>query len=368
MQDLFYLHGKPEAKADLRTHNRDFVVQEILPFAPSGEGEHHMLHIRKEGLNTVQVAEIIAKFAKVHPKEVTYAGQKDKHAITEQWFGVRIPGKESPEWNKLNDERIQVISFARHGRKLRIGALVGNRFKLTLRNVSDVNDTQARIEKVMTTGVPNYFGEQRFGKGGRNLVQGRQMLAGRKVKDRNKRSMYLSAVRSFLFNRVVSDRLTEHDINPLDGDSVMLAGSKSFFTVEAWDDENLDRLASKDIQLSAPMWGRGQVLPQGIAAEIEAQAISEFRQDCAGLENAGLNQERRPLLLEPQGMKYAFDDSTLVLEFVLPAGSFATSVLRELLDYQDVQAKLATELHAQKALVAEQKAVPKNAHNDKGTE
>lgn len=368
MQDLFYFYGKPAVKADLRTHNRDFIVQEILPFAPSGEGEHHMLHIRKEGLNTIQVAELIAKFAKVHPKEVTYAGQKDKHAITEQWFGVRIPGKENPEWTQLNDEQVEVISFARHGKKLRIGALVGNRFKLTLRNVSDVNEAQARIEKIMVAGVPNYFGEQRFGKGGRNLVQGRQMLSGRKVKDRNKRSMYLSAVRSFLFNQVVSDRLKENGIEPLEGDSVMLSGSKSFFTVEAWNDENLSRLACKDIQLSAPMWGRGQVLAQGVAAKAEAQALSDFEQDCAGLENAGLNQERRPLLLEPQGMKYSFEGNTLVLEFVLPAGSFATSVLRELFDYQDVQAKLAAEFHAQKTLLAEQKAALKSANNDKGTE
>ncbi len=357
MSELFYLYGKPEASADLRTHNSDFIVQEILPFSPSGEGEHHMLHIRKNGLNTIQVAEKIAKFAKVHPKEVTYAGQKDKNAVTEQWFGVRIPGKTNPDWLALNDEQITVLTFARHGKKLRIGALAGNRFKLTLRNISDIEATRARIEKIKLQGVPNYFGEQRFGKGGRNLEQGRRMFAGRKVKDRNKRSMYLSAVRSFLFNQVVSHRLTEHGIEPLAGDCVMLAGTKSFFVSQTWDHDTQKRLETKDIQLSAPLWGRGEALSQDKAKEVEQQVLAQYQQDCEGLEQAGLKQERRPLLLEPQGLKYEFDNDTLVIEFALPAGSFATSVLRELFDYQDVQAKRSEELHKEK-LANEKAASP----------
>lgn len=337
MSELHYLYGKPLGSADLRTHNSDFIVKEILPFSPTGEGEHHLLHIRKDGLNTVQVAEMIAKFAKVHPKEVTYAGQKDKNAITEQWFGVRIPGKETPAWAELNSERLTLLSSSRHSKKLRIGALLGNRFILTLRNVTQVEDIIGRIEKVSQIGVPNYFGEQRFGHDGKNLILGRQMLAGKKVKDRNKRSMYLSAVRSNLFNTVVSYRLANHGTKPLTGDCVMLAGSKSFFVTPEWDLVVLKRLIEKDIQLSAPLWGRGMMLPQGEAAAMETAAMAELTDDCYGLEHAGLDQERRPLLLEPQGLKYEQTADGLVLEFILPAGSFATSLLRELVNYQDVK-------------------------------
>lgn len=337
MNELHYLHGKPASKADLRTYNSDFIVKEILPFSPTGEGEHHMLHVQKDGLNTVQVAEMIAKFAKVHPKEVTYAGQKDKNAITEQWFGVRIPGKETPAWAELNGDKLTILSSSRHSKKLRIGALVGNRFILTLRNVTDITDMVVRIEKIRQTGVPNYFGEQRFGHDGKNLVFGRQMLAGKKVKDRNKRSMYLSAVRSNVFNTVVSYRLAHHAIAPMAGDCVMLAGSKSFFVAEQWDDVVNQRLHDKDIQLSAPLWGRGMALARGEAAEVERAALTALQDDCYGLEHAGLEQERRPLLLEPQAMKYQVDGNVLTLEFVLPAGSFATSLLRELVDYDDVK-------------------------------
>ena len=339
MSELHYFYGKPTATADLRTHNSDFIVHEILPFAPTGEGEHHMLHIRKNGMNTVQVAEMLAKFAKVHPKEVTFAGQKDKHAITEQWFGIRIPGKETPEWMSLNDEKLTILSSHRHGKKLRIGALLGNRFVLTLRNVTDMAQLTSRLNLIAEKGVPNYFGEQRFGHDGKNLVLGRQMLSGVKpVRDRNKRSMFLSAVRSNVFNQVVSYRLVNKGLAPIDGDCVMLAGSKSYFVAEQWDDVVTARLAEKDIQLSAPLWGRGQVLAQGLAAELESAAIVDLKDDLLGLEEAGLNQERRPMMLEAQAMKWHVEaEDVLVLEFILPAGCYATSILRELVNYQDVK-------------------------------
>ncbi|GIU43960.1 tRNA pseudouridine(13) synthase TruD [Shewanella algidipiscicola] len=350
MSSLHYLHGQPQASADLRTHNRDFIVEEILPFLPTGEGEHHMLHVRKEGLNTADVAKMLSSFAKVHPKEVTFAGQKDKHAITEQWFGVRIPGKETPKWDELNSEQLTILSSSRHSKKLRTGALVGNRFTLTLRAVSDIADVIKRIELVKQTGVPNYFGEQRFGHDGKNLIFGRQMLAGRNVKDRNKRSMYLSAVRSNLYNAVVSARLAKYGTQVLEGDCVMLAGSKSYFVANPWDEALLERLAQKDIQLSAPLWGRGQPLSQAEALAFETSISEQFAEDCHGLEQAGLNQERRTLLLEPQHLSYETDEDVLVIKFILPAGCFATSLLRELVDYQDVNER---EFNARRAARAE---------------
>jgi tRNA pseudouridine13 synthase len=339
MKELHYLFGKPISQADLRTHNSDFIVKEILPFTPTGEGEHHMLHVRKNGMNTVYVAEILAKFAKVHPKEVTFAGQKDKNAITEQWFGVRIPGKETPQWTELNNEKLTILSSSRHSKKLRIGALIGNRFVLTLRNITDI------------AGVPNYFGEQRFGHDGKNLILGRQMLSGgRNVKDRHKRSMYLSAVRSNVFNQVVSFRLANHHTDTLAGDCVMLAGSKSYFTAETWDEVLNSRLAEKDIQLSAPLWGKGIPLAQAEALAVELTPLTDLSTDLQGLEDAGLSQERRPLLLEPQGIKWQFEANILTLEFVLPAGSYATSMLRELADYQDIHES------QRKEMVADQQA------------
>ncbi|WP_428613421.1 tRNA pseudouridine(13) synthase TruD [Shewanella sp.] len=352
MTPLHYLFGQPQASADLRTHNSDFIVQEILPFLPTGEGEHHMLHIRKSGLNTADVARMLSSFAGVHPKEVTFAGQKDRHAITEQWFGVRIPGKSMPDWQSLNSDQLTVLSSARHGKKLRTGALAGNRFTLTLRAVSDMDEVVRRLELIKHTGVPNYFGEQRFGHDGKNLIFGRQMLNGsKKVKDRNKRSIYLSAVRSHLFNQVVSERLRQFELKVLEGDCVMLAGNKSYFVANPWDEALHKRLDEQDILLSAPLWGRGQALCEAEALTFEQSVCEPFAEDCAGLEQAGLNQERRPLILLPQQLSYEINDDTLVLKFALPAGSFATSVLRELVDYQDVKER---EFQARRAAASEQ--------------
>ncbi|MBT1443375.1 tRNA pseudouridine(13) synthase TruD [Shewanella sp. JM162201] len=337
MSELFYLYGKPEVKADIRSHNSDFQVKEILPFVPEGEGEHHLIHIRKDGLNTAQVAEMLSKFAGVHPKEVTFAGQKDKNAITEQWFGVRIPGKETPDWAAMSNEQLTVLSFARHSKKLRTGALSGNRFTLVLRNVSNPQALVERVKQIEQGGVPNYFGEQRFGHDGGNLIKARQMFQGRKVKDKNKRSLYLSAVRSELFNQVASARLTRFGAAPIEGDCVMLSGSRSFFTAESWDDTLTKRLAEQDIQLSVPLWGRGLPLAVGQAGEFEAEVLLPFALERDGLEKEGLSQERRALLLRPEQLSYKVDGNAVTLDFCLPAGAFATSVLRELCDYQDVK-------------------------------
>jgi tRNA pseudouridine13 synthase len=334
--ELHYLYGKPASRGNLRTVNEDFLVQELLPFTPTGEGEHHLLHIRKRGLNTVAVAELLAKFAGVHPKEVTFAGQKDKNAVTEQWFGVRIPGKETPDWQQLNSDNLQIRSSQRHSKKLRIGALTGNRFTLILRDVTDIEEVQQRLEQIRERGVPNYFGEQRFGHHGGNIAKAREMLAGKKVKDRNKRSLYLSALRSMLFNAVVAARLQQYPGTLLSGDCVMLAGSNSFFVAEQWDEVLKNRLAAQDIQLSAPLWGRGRALATGEALLFESAVLADYATDLDALEHAGLSQERRPLMLCPQAMSWAVIPEGLRLSFVLPAGAYATSVLREVLDYTDV--------------------------------
>ena len=340
-KDLFYLYGKPSAQGELRTQNADFIVKEILPIQPMGEGEHHLVHIRKDGLNTNFVAEKLAKFAGVHPRDVTSAGQKDRHAVTDQWFGIRIPGKETPDWPNLGLEGVTVLEAHRHNKKLRTGALSGNRFKITIRNIADTTELESRLANIKQNGVPNYFGEQRFGHNGKNLEMARQMFAGKRIKDRNKRSIYLSAIRSNLFNQIVSKRLESHGTNHLEGDCVQLTGSRSFFTAESWDDTLKGRLAENDIQLSAPMWGRGTLPSIKDAADFESSVAAEFADDTDGLEKAGLDQERRPLFLKPENLQYQLEGNTLIVEFALAAGCFATSVLRELVNVTDVRQQQA---------------------------
>ncbi|HBX0054926.1 TPA: tRNA pseudouridine(13) synthase TruD, partial [Klebsiella pneumoniae] len=230
---LTWLHGKPQSSGLLKANPEDFLVVEDLGFAPDGEGEHVLVRILKNGCNTRFVADALAKFLKIHAREVSFAGQKDKHAVTEQWLCARVPGKEMPDLSKFQLEGCQVLEYARHKRKLRLGALKGNQFTVILREISDRQDVETRLQAIAERGVPNYFGAQRFGIGGSNL-QGalRWAESGAPVRDRNKRSFWLSAARSALFNQQVSIRLKKTEFNQVvDGDALQLAGRGSWFVV-----------------------------------------------------------------------------------------------------------------------------------------
>ncbi|MDP5292203.1 tRNA pseudouridine(13) synthase TruD [Oceanimonas sp. CHS3-5] len=333
--DWHYLHGEPAASGRLKAEPEHFVVREDLGFAPSGEGEHIFLHIRKRGQNTQWVARDLARLAGVAQRDVTWAGLKDRHAVTEQWFGVHLPGKEMPDFSPLENDDVQILAIARHHKKLKTGALKGNWFELTLTGLEDDEELEARLAAIRERGVPNYFGDQRFGHDGGNIAQARAMFGGKRIKDRNKRSMYLSAARSYLFNLAVSHRLAQHTGEQLlNGDCVMLAGSQSFFTIN--DDNPLDdalraRFASGDIRLSAPLWGRGRLPSEADAASLEQAALAGMEELQSGLEANGLKQERRALLLKPEQLSWQRSERSLTLSFWLPAGSYATSLVREII-------------------------------------
>ena len=335
-----YLHGQPECSGRLKAAPEDFIVREDLGFSPCGEGEHILLYIRKRGQNTQWVARELARLAGVAQRDVTWAGLKDRHAVTEQWFGVHLPGKAEPDFSSLENDDLQILACARHNKKLKTGALKGNWFELTVTELSSQESLASRLDAIAKRGVPNYFGDQRFGHGFGNLDQARAMFNGRRIKDRNKRSLYLSAARSYLFNLAASKRLAAGlGEQLLAGDCLMLAGTQSFFTLNEdnpLDDAMQARFAEGDVRLSAPMWGRGRLPSEGAAAELEQSALSAQEDLCQGLEANGLKQERRPLLLKPLDMSWQLEQNRLRLSFWLPAGSYATSLVRELV--KDAQA------------------------------
>ena len=340
--ELAYLHGKPNAQGQLRTHNSDFKVFEILPFAPSGEGEHLLLHVEKTGENTTFVARQLAKHFGVKDMQVTYAGLKDRHAVTEQWFGIHLPGKQVDDIASVNIAGVNILAHQRHNKKLKTGALIGNRFELILREVTDAASVIERFEQVAKTGVPNYFGEQRFGFNGNNLHKALALFAGQKVKDKKKRSMYLSAARSYLFNQMLSQRiLDKHFLSPIEGDVFMLAGSQSVFkTTSHGGNEDTDiqtRLDKHDIDITASMWGKGELLSEQQTHILETNVAMHNQTLADGLAAMGLKQERRRARLTMLNPKAELlDNTTVKLSFMLPAGSYATAILRELLDYQDM--------------------------------
>lgn len=345
LPELTYLHGKPQSLGLLRSQKSDFKVFEQLPFLPIGEGEHLFIYIRKTGANTVFVARELAKYFKVKEQLVSYAGLKDRFAVTEQWFGVHVPGKQVYDLQDLNIEGVEVLNYARHNKKLRTGALTGNRFELILRNVTDLQALNSRWDDIVTQGVPNYFGEQRFGIDGGNIDKALALFSGTKVKDKKKRGMYLSAARSCIFNSIISERIQQNTFSALQkGDVMMLAGTQSVFHLDEVDEAIEQRFLDKDVDITATMWGAGELMTSSKPKELE-QAISEQHNELSqGLPRFGLKQERRRIRLtvqEPDIEVLANDPQnesllpSVKICFTLPAGSYATTVLRELVDYQD---------------------------------
>lgn len=345
LPELAYLHGKPQSKGLLRVKQSDFKVIEQLPFLPCGEGEHLLIYIRKTGANTVFVARELAKYFQVKEQLVSYAGLKDRFAVTEQWFGIHVPGKKNYDLSDLVIEGVEVISYARHNKKLRTGALTGNRFELILRDVTALKALQQRWQTIVEQGVPNYFGEQRFGIDGGNIDKATALFSGTKVKDKKKRGMYLSAARSLIFNATINERIN-HNLfaKPRVGDVVMLAGTQSVFHLDEVDNSIKQRLADKDIDITAPMWGAGELMTSADPQTLE-QGVAEHHSVLSqGLPRFGLKQERRRIRLivqDPCIDVLPSEDTVnnvlpaVTLSFTLAAGSYATTVLRELLDYQD---------------------------------
>jgi tRNA pseudouridine13 synthase len=326
-------YGPPPLTAELRRIPEDFRVEEILGYEADGEGEHALLWVEKREANTDWVARELARFANVPPVNVGYAGLKDRHAVTRQAFTVQLAGKPDPDWGAFPHNEIKVLASTRHKRKLKRGALRGNRFVLVLRDAhGDRTRAEHVLQSIATRGVPNYFGEQRFGREGGNVAQARAMFAGRRV-DREKRSILLSAARSHIFNSVLAARV-ERDVwdKPLEGEIWSLAGSRSWFGPEPFDDVLAARLAQGDIHPSGPLWGQGELPASGEAGELEREVSAAFGDLAAGLVAARMDQERRPLRLLPKELRWRWlEDETLELIFELPAGAYATVVARELI-------------------------------------
>lgn len=331
-------YPKLTISADFKTHTEDFVVDEELPFSLTGEGEHVWLYIQKTASNTDWVAKQLAHFAQVKHRQVSYAGLKDRQAVCRQWFSVHMPGRVELDWQSLHNDEFCVLKQHRHQKKLQRGALKQNRFVIRLRNVQgDLEKLAQRCQLISQQGVPNYFGEQRFGHNMENLTRALAMFEGKPRRlPRHKRSLYLSAARSWLFNAMLSERIHRDCWNKrLAGDVFMLAGKRACFTDEAEANDGSEiidaRLASGEIHPTAALWGEGESMATRQCVELEAQVAEQHAAFAHGLVTARLEQQRRATRLIPQNLSGERQGNDYVLQFGLGAGSYATTVLRELL-------------------------------------
>lgn len=330
-----FAYGIPLAEGSIKSAPDDFIVDEILGFEPSGEGEHLFLFIEKRGLNTEELVKKLALQVNCSIRDISYAGIKDRQAVTRQWLSIHCPGKHIPDADALAGSGWKVLASKRHLKKLKKGALSANAFQLVLRDIEQgIDDIEHRLQQIKQSGVPNYFGEQRFGYEGNNLVKAGQLLFdGVKVKNRFLKGFYYSAARSYLFNLILSERIKQHSWNKaLPGDVMQLAGTNSLFTIETPDDLIAERVSSFDISPTAPLWGLGTELSSREALDVQKTALKDYQSWCEGLELHKLERSSRALVLQVNDLAWAWKDGMLLLNFKLAAGSYATSVVRELIN------------------------------------
>lgn len=340
LSSLAYLNGKPTATGKIKAQPEHFQVKEILGYEFAGSGEHLLVHIRKTGENTSFVANELAKACGVKSKDVSWAGLKDRHAVTEQWLSVHLPKGDTPDFSAFLAQypSIEILATTRHNKKLRPGELAGNHFTVTLSEVSDVEDVLQRLSVISQMGVPNYFGSQRFGNQGNNLEEARRWgKENVRTRNQNKRSMMLSAARSWIFNSIVSARIEKGLFNQtIEGDLLQTESGLQLVSCASLEQSQC-LITNTEAQITAAMAGDNALPTQQQALDLEQPYLDAEPDLMALIRGNRMRHERRPIALKAQDLTWSVDGEDVTLSFSLDSGCFATAIVRELIEEIDVE-------------------------------
>jgi tRNA pseudouridine13 synthase len=334
---LEYPYGKALQTGVIKSQADDFRVIENLGFEPCGEGEHLFLHIEKESLTTLDLIEQIAREFGVKARDIGYSGLKDKLAVTQQWLSVHLPG----QMNNVqipSSSHYKLLQHSWHNKKIRSGSHRSNSFEVTVRNVAQLSSqTQQQIDDVKAFGMANYFGEQRFGARQDNVERAIHTFTNerrtRKL-SRTKRGLYLSALRSFLFNQILTKRIEQnHWHQPLLGDVYMLSGSHSLFSEEI-DDNIIDRFQQQDISSAASLYGTGSSRLSETALALENEVFNQYSEivECLNAQKAKLQMRTTRVTVDSFNVVHDSDTQSLKVIATLPSGCFFTTLLKHFID------------------------------------
>ena len=334
---LNYPYGTAVLSGVIKQRPEDFIVNEQLGFTTTGSGEHLFLYVEKRSLTTMELIEQLAKASGIAARLIGYSGLKDKHAVTRQWVSLHLPGaKEKPQIP--DTEHYKILQSDWHDKKIRVGVHKANQFEITIRNVKGQSDELENIVALIRThGFANYFGEQRFGRQQDNVAQALRVLNNRhKLKrlSRNKKSLYLSALRSELFNQILSKRVQQGIwMEPVEGDVFMLAGRQSIFA-EALSEEILQRYKELDIHSALSMAGTGETRISHQASEIEHdifQQNSEIHQTLLTLDIPRSLRPNRALATDFM-IESDIENNTIVVKVELESGVYLTTLLQHFIN------------------------------------
>jgi tRNA pseudouridine13 synthase len=317
----------------IRCVPEDFQVDEVPAYPPAGHGGHLFVQFEKRSQTTREAVALLAKALGVNPRDVGVAGQKDKHAITTQWASFERASPEAALGVALPN--LRVLAAVPHPHKLRTGHLRANRFVIVIREASDYEHAQAVLRQLEVDGVPNYYGEQRFGAGERNVARAQAMLLGQAPmpRDRFERKMLMSALQSSLFNEWLALRVTDGlYAQPILGDLLRKEDSGGLF-INQDNADAMRRMQAWEISATGPMFGASMRRPEA-EADTREQAVfqrSGLTQEVLAAHaklGEGTRRAARVRIAEPQVEAVA---EGLRLSFELPSGAYATTLLREVM-------------------------------------
>jgi tRNA pseudouridine13 synthase len=335
----------PGSGGVLRPDPEDFLVDEVLPYAPSGEGEHLFVRFEKIGLNTPDAVARIVRAAGLGqgrrmPPEVGFAGLKDRHARTRQWMSLPCGASaDLPQLESAEGDDLKILETLRHNHKLRRGHQRGNHFEIVLRDMPEGGGARAQavLERLRSTGVPHAFGPQRFGRDGDNDQVALAFIRGegRAPRDRRLRDLLLSALQSRIFNRLLAVRIETGLFDKLLlGDLMQKHESGGMFTVENLETEQ-PRADNLEISPTGPMPGKKMRLANHAAADLEASIIGEMGLSPEEIRKLGPGTRR--LLRYPLAPETTLDvqPDSMTLKVFLPSGAYATVLLDEIVKPED---------------------------------
>lgn len=323
----------PGVGGRIRVRDEDFEVEEVPSYEPCGSGDHLYLWVEKRGVAPEFFAQTIARKLGTHPGNVGTAGLKDRHAVTRQW--VSVPKECAANVHKIDGEGVRVLNSGLHTNKLKPGHLRGNRFVILIRDADRAANVEAILDRIRTHGLPNYYGPQRFGRDGGTVDLGLQCLAG-KAPRRIRPFLFrfaLSAVQSLLFNDYLSRRMKDGLFRTvLDGDVMTKWPFGGMFVAKDVPAEQA-RFDARETVTAGPMFGKKTFPAEGNAAEREAVVLSDNGLSVASFGGFGklVMGTRRQNLVYLDDLASAWEPDGLRLSFTLPAGSYATVLLAEVM-------------------------------------
>ena len=331
--------AKVSPKAVLGDANDDFAVEEIPLYAASGEGEHHYLLVQKRNCTTPLLIKALAACCHISERDIGYAGRKDRHALTRQWIslhGGNLSGLDNLSASLPDDAEVKILQQTRHGNKLKIGHLRGNRFRLQLENVEDFNELSVHIASTLAAGIPNFYGHQRYGRDGFNLRLAQELAAkSKKLRRNDKRLRYASdAAQAAIFDAVIAGRLAENRLHQATVGDVCMLPNGACFVVEAQEvDEVNKRLSQQEISCTGPLPGTHCKAAQDPAADDElrwSQHLGIHWQEFAKGGTLCSRGGRRPATVQfleaPLLSGNESDSDKATLTFALGAGNYASNV------------------------------------------